>query len=512
MFRSFITLLKFKVKADPQHRMKTVTAVDIFNAERLWIRHSQLSLVQNDNFRMWQTQFGLYEDKDGIWRCAGRLQNADLPDDGRHLIFLEKSHHLTTLVVWSCHARVMHGGIKETLTELRSKFWIVKGRQFVRTLLSKCRVCKRFNSKPLIGPPPPPLPDFRVQAAPPFSFIGVDYAGPLFLKDGRKVWICLFMCCLVRAVHLELVLDLTAESFVRCLRQFSARQGVPQKVVSDKSKTFRAANKILKALMDSPEVERHFLDLRIQWTFILEKAPWWGGFYKRLIQSMKRCSRKAIGKARMDYDELVTVLVEVEATLNSRPISYLSSEDMEEPLTPSHLLMGRRLCSLPSPVNVSEEDPEFGVTTANLTRRMVYLNTVLQNFWKRWKTEHLTGLREIHSREKGTKDPVTRIQVGDVVLIHDPVQPSTLWRIGKVEKLLQGSDGLLRGASLRVRSGTTTILLNRPLQHLYPLEIGAPADRMDQPKPDKPTVVTRRSQPTRVAAQVARLRIEEQLN
>ena len=85
-------------------------------------------------------------------------------------------------------------GVKETLTELRSKFWIVRGRQFVRTLLSKCKVCKRFNSRPLIGPPPPPLPDFRVQAAPPFSFIGVDHVGPLYLKNGRKVWICLFTC------------------------------------------------------------------------------------------------------------------------------------------------------------------------------------------------------------------------------------------------------------------------------------------------------------------------------
>ena len=102
--------------------------------------------------------------------------------------------------------------------------------------------------------------------------------------------------------------------------------------------------------------------------------------------------------------------------------------------------------------------------------------------------------------------------MGDVVLIHDPVQPRALWRISKVEKLLQGSDGLVQGASLRVRSGTTTILLNRPLQHLYPLEIGAPADQMDRREPDKPTVVTRRSQPTRVAAQVARLRIEEQLS
>ena len=380
--QKFITLLKFKVKADPQHRMKTMTAVDILNAERLWIRQSQLSLVQNDSFRMWQTQFGLRKDRDGIWRCVGRLQRADLSDDTKHPIFLDKCHPLSTLIVWNCHARVMHGGVKETLTELRSKFWISRGRQFVKTVLSKCTVCKRFSSRPLSGPPPPPLPDFRVQEAPPFSFIGVDHAGPLYLRNGEKVWICLFTCCLVRAVHLELVPDLTAESFIRCLRRFSARRGVPQKVVSDNSKTFRSANKILKALMNTPEVERHFLDLRIQWTFILEKAPWWGGFYERLIQSVKRCLRKAIGKARMDFDELVTVLVEVEATLNS----------------------------------------------------------------------------------------------------------------------------------LRVRSGTTTIQLNRPLQLLYPLEFGSTTDQTDQCEPDQPKVIAKRSQATRAAAQVARLRMKEQLN
>ena len=511
--QKFITLLKFKVKADPQHRMKTMTAVDILNAERLWIRQSQLSLVQNDSFRMWQTQFGLRKDRDGIWRCVGRLQRADLSDDTKHPIFLDKCHPLSTLIVWNCHARVMHGGVKETLTELRSKFWISRGRQFVKTVLSKCTVCKRFSSRPLSGPPPPSLPDFRVQEAPPFSFIGVDHAGPLYLRNGEKVWICLFTCCLVRAVHLELVPDLTAESFKRCLRRFSARRGVPRKVVSDNSKTFRSANKILKALMNTPEVERHFLDLRTQWTFILEKAPWWGGFYERLIQSVKRCLRKAIGKARMDFDELVTVLVEVEATLNSRPISYVSSEDMEEPLTPSHLLMGRRLCSLPSPVDVSDADPEFGVTSVNLTRRMMYLNTVLGNFWKRWKTEYLVGLREVHSSgRKGAKDTVAKINFGDVVLIHDPAQPRALWRIGKVEKLLQGSDGLVRGASLRVRSGTTTILLNRPLQLLYPLEFGSTTDQTDQCEPDQPKVIAKRSQATRAAAQVARLRMKEQLN
>ena len=170
----------------------------------------------------------------------------------------------------------MHGGVKETLTQLRSKYWIVRGRQFVRMLLSECKLCKRFNSRPLSGPPSPPLPEFRVQVSPPFSSTGVDYAGPLYLKGGEKVWISLFTCCAVRAVHLELVPDLTAISFVRCLKRFSASRGVPQIICSDNSKTFRSANKIISSILDRPETQQHFRDMRIQWKFILEKAPWWG--------------------------------------------------------------------------------------------------------------------------------------------------------------------------------------------------------------------------------------------
>ena len=265
-------------------------------------------------------------------------------------------------------------------------------------LLNECKLCTRYNSRPLSGPPSPPLPEYRVQVSPPFSATGVDYAGPLYLKGGEKVWISLFTCCAVRAVHLELVPDLTAMSFVRCLKRFSARRGVPQVICSDNSKTFRSANKIIYSILDSPETQQHFRDIRIQWKFILEKAPWWGGFYERLIQSMKRCLKKTIGKARMTYDELHTVLVEVEAILNSRPLSYLSSEDMEEPLTPSHLLIGCRLCTLPDPVTCSS-DLEFEETDAvgDLNRRMRHLNLVVEHFWKRWRLEYLVGLRDSHA-------------------------------------------------------------------------------------------------------------------
>ena len=206
----------------------------------------------------------------------------------------------------------------------------------MRKLLIKCRICKRFGSRPFTGPPSPQLPNFSVQESPPFSTTGVDYAGPLYVRGGSKVWISLFTCRAVRAVHLELVPDLTARAFICCLKRFSARRGIPQHIVSDNSKTFKSANKILRSLLNTPEVQQHFRDLHIEWLFILEKAPWWGGFFERMIQSVKRCVRKVIGKAILTYDELSMVLAEVEATLNSRPISYLSSEDIEEPLTPSH--------------------------------------------------------------------------------------------------------------------------------------------------------------------------------
>ena len=285
--------------------------------------------------------------------------------------------------------------------------------------------------------------------SPPFSFTGVDYIGPLFLRNGDKIWICLFTCCVVRAVHLELVPDLTAEVFILCLRRFTDRRGIPCKIVSDNSKTFRSASKMVTSLLlGMPEMQQHFKNLHMQCMFILEKAPWWGGFYERMVQLVKRCLLKVIGQARLSH-ELFTVLVEVEATLNSHPISYVSSEDVDEPLTPSHLLVGRRLLNLPDSVN-SETDPDFGTNPdqTGLTQRMVYLNRILHHFWERWKAEYLTRLRESHSnlQARPTNDAIA---VGDVVLIHEPNKPRSLWRMGRVEELLHGSDGNVRGIPTR---------------------------------------------------------------
>ena len=240
-------------------------------------------------------------------------------------------------------------------------------------MLHNCSICKRFISRPYTTQPPPPLPSMRVQDAPPFTHVGVDFAGTLYIKDAKKVWICLYTCCATRAVHLEVVPNMTMEAFINCFRLFTARRGFPSRVLSNNGKTFKSAHRVLLNLLAQPTVTKYFLDTSIKWIFNLERARWWGGIFEQLVKSMKQCLKRTVGSAKLTSDELLTVVTEVEATLNSRPLSYILTEDLEEPLTPSHLLVGRRLCSYPDPFfEVNYQDLKYEVTTDDLTRRIRY--------------------------------------------------------------------------------------------------------------------------------------------
>ena len=429
-------------------------------AEELWILESQKMIVADKSFKQWQQQLDLFRDERGLWRCRGRIQNAGVPYCTKHPVLLHKDHHFTMLIVKQAHSRVLHGGVKETLAELRSKFWIVRGRNFVKSIIHQCYACRRYEGQPYSAPPPPPLPTFRVEESPPFSFTGVDFAGPLYVKsDGpeTKVWMCLYTCCVVRAVHLDLVADLTTPAFLRSFKRFVARRGMPQKMLSDNGKTFKAA---AKALPD------------LKWIFNVPKAPWWGGVFERLIRSTKRCLRKIVGRAKFSHDELLTVITEIEMVINSRPLSYMSASDLEEPLTPSHLIVGRRLMDLPNDVG-NDSDVEFDVDSSALTRRARYLSLTVDRFWERWRREYLVGLREVHMRRQ-RKSSSPRVSVGDIVIVHNDDQPQGMWKLGRIEELLVGADHEVRGAVLRVaRQGRQAERLMRPVQKLYPLELSS---------------------------------------
>ena len=136
----------------------------------------------------------------------------------------------------------------------------------------------------------------------------------------------------------------------------------------------------------------------------MEKAPWWGGFYERLVTSLKSSLKKTIGRAKLTQDDLVTVVAEAKMIFNCRPISYVSSEDVEEPLTPAHLIIGQKICALPEVDSPVDED--FGISQNDLSRRQRHLNMVLGHFWKRWRAEYLLELRNAHCRVKRAMDQV----------------------------------------------------------------------------------------------------------
>ena len=457
LYRITAYMLKFVDLLKNRDHSHELSHTDLARAKRLWILECQAALMRDKNFPTWKSQFNLYLDENQLWRCKGRLEHASLSFATKHPLMLARRHRITKLIVRDAHRIVQHGGVKETLTQIRSQYWIVGGRNLVRLIIHSCVTCRQHEGKPYRTPPPLPLPSFRVNEAPPFSYTGVDYAGPLFVRtqgiaDGNsfKVWICLFTCCITRAVHLELVLDMSALTFIRCLKRFTVRRGLPRKFISDNGKAFKVAARTLSDMVKQPEFTKYLERVGVEWTFNLEKAPWWGGIFERLIQSVKRCLRKTIGQAKFSYDELNTALVEIEAILNSRPLTYVTLQDFEEPLTPSHLLIGRRILSLPDDLNyIDDGDEEFVVDSENLQRRTRYLNNVINHFWKRWTKEYLLELRNAH-RYQNINQSFLPPREGDIVVVHDSDTPRGFWKVARITKLITGKDGHCRGAELRV--------------------------------------------------------------
>ena len=210
--------------------VETVTQ-EMGKAEIEWVKVAQRELVKERNFPMWKQQFQLFVDGDGVWRCGGRLANTSAPYSTR---FPARTHYFTNLIVRQAHESILHNGVKETLTEIRSKYWVIR-RSLIKRLLFECTLCGRFEGVAYRGPPPPPLPVYRVNEAPPFTNSGVDFAGPLHVrmttsdKCTSKVWICLFTCCTTRAVHLDIVPNLSTLTFFRCFKRFTARRGIHSK-------------------------------------------------------------------------------------------------------------------------------------------------------------------------------------------------------------------------------------------------------------------------------------------
>ena len=471
----FVSRLKEKIRNTRNIQNspdQSLSVREVEAAELLWIREVQRSIAYGDKFSQQKLSLGLFLDDKGIYRCRGRLENSALPYQAKYPALLPSKHHLTSLIVQECHGNVKHRGVKDTLTELRSRYWIPKGRQMVKTLLRKCTVCSKIQGRPYSAPAVPDLPGFRVENSYPFANTGVDFAGPLYVKNVfggeskmHKVYIVLYTCASTRAVHLDLVPSLDAQSFIRSLKRFFPRRGVNQLFISDNAKTFK-----------SQEVQLLVNDLGIDWKFNLPRAPWWGGFFERMVRCTKGCLKKTLDSARLTYEELLTVLTEVEGVLNSRPLTYVYGDDIEEPLTPSHLMIGRRLLSR-NP-NTAPGGGSCASSVTEIARRAKYLKSLLDHFWNRWQKEYLTELRQFHQYAVSNKNrgacpqKESSVKEGDVVIVKDEKRPQNTWKMGRVKKLVKGRDGKIRGAVVETVADNQNRLIeiSRAVQHLVPVE------------------------------------------
>ena len=190
-----------------------------------------------------------------------------------------------------------------------------------------------------------------------------------------------------------------------------------------------------------------------------------------MVGLTKKCLRKVLGKARLWFEELETVLVEAEGVINDRPLSYIDTDTTLEALTPNHLIFGRRLLVINDGQPVERDSACVGDVLV-LNKRVTYRQKVLQHFRSRWKTEYLLALRCAQRPTSRARDRV--IREGDVVIVEDQ-SPRLFWRLGKIENVILSKDGLVRGAKVRVgtKSGERggCVVLERPLQRLYPLEV-----------------------------------------
>ena len=447
-------------------------------------------------------QFKLFVDGDTVIRSQGRIGLADLPIHSKNPILLPTHNLVIDLLIYDVHLRTKHSGTSDTLSTLREKYWILKGRQAVKRILKSCKICAKVEGLPYSSVVTPDLPSIRVSEDPPFTHTGIDYAGPLYThsknSDATKVdkaYICVFTCASTRAVHLELAPDLSVESFLSLFRRFAARRGLPATLISDNAKTFKTSSKEIIKIARSPDVICYLKNSRISWRFIVERTPWWGGFWERLIRSIKRCIKKCIGRANLTWEELSTLIVEVECIINSRPITYLCDDldGVTTSLSPSHLIYGRKITALPN-----SQTFEVISTQKTLTRREKLQNHILSQFANKWRRDYLLSLRGHHLNKTRQRGPI--IAVGDVVIVKDDKVKRCFWKLAVVKQLLEGNDGHVRAAVIKVGESDSNrkgVTLRRSIRHLYPIEVKADNTESDSDemleKPVSPEDVTSRS-------------------
>ena len=337
------------------------------SALEFWIREAQQKVYQAEMVCVKKgdllptgsplTKMRPQMNQDGIFCAVPRTNESPLP-------ILPELAHITMLIIDEAHRRCFHQKTRVTLALLSAEYMI--RRRSVKRVVNTCARCRRYKGL-CYQSADGALPTFRTEPSRPFSKVGVDFFGPLYVDEGTKVWTLLFTCATSRAVHLELVRSQNIEDVKRALRRFFALRATPEFIYSDNAKTFHAL--------------LSHLPRNVTWRFIPEAAPWWGGFWERMVGITKKCLKITLHQCHLTFDELAVTLYELAFHLNLCP---LTASD-EEPLTPAHLLFG--VTSIRGVVAHS------GFQIDCVDRAWRHRRRVGDNLIRRWTKEYVAALR-----------------------------------------------------------------------------------------------------------------------
>nr|XP_054757838.1 uncharacterized protein LOC129263947 [Lytechinus pictus] len=411
-----------------------------------------------------------FVDENGVLRVGGRLQKLSMGIS--HPIILPKQSPVTEALVRHIHQKVHHQGRGVTQNELRAQgYWIVSGSKVVAELVRNCVTCRRLR-RPEEVQKMADLPEERTEPTPPFTFVGMDCFGPFMVKRGRsevKRYGLLFTCFCSRGVHIEMLDDMSTESFILALRCFIAIRGAVRQIRCDQGTNFVGARNELQAAvkeMNADKVEAYLAEKQCEFIFNAPHSSHAGGVWERQIRTIRNVLRATIDlcPGRLTDTALRCLFYEAMTIVNSRPLSMANINDpnADAPLTPNHLLTFKTTTPLPPP----GEFPETDMYARKAWRRVQFL---LEQFWSRWRKEYLLGLQE---RRKLTK-PHRNLQVGDVVLVIDQEVPRMKWPLAVVTAAAPDADGLVR--KVRVRVGNKELdskgrPLKKPTELLRPIQ------------------------------------------
>jgi len=404
-----------------EHALKIIVKVTQSHEFRDLIK--TLSCNRNGTIPLSVARLTPFLDTEGIVRVGGRIRNSMSKEDFKFPILLPKSCVLFTLLVRHYHTKHLHAGPQLVSFLLSVRFWILSSRSIIRSVIFKCVVCAKQRATrptPVTGD----LPNVRVCPSRSFNNVGIDYAGPLWIKEGRrrntrsvKCYLAIFVCMAIKAVHIEVVSDLSTPAFIAALHRFISRRGIPAHIYSDCGTNFQGADAVLRTqLRDLVVRELCSTQIPCQWHFNPPAAPHFGGLWEAAVKSTKYHLKRVIGTQLLTFEEMSTLAHRIEALLISRPLVPQSSDPGDlRVLTPGDFLIGCPLVALP--------EPDLTSTPMNRLSRWQLLTQFQQSFWKRWSSEYLTTLQ---GRSKWYRKQVN-IAIGDLVIVHHPKTSPTHW-------------------------------------------------------------------------------------